>query len=445
MKASAPDSWAVQKKKVRSMVQRPKQHQALLGGRNFSGSSCRPKSMRTTSLSGSAFGRLPSALPRTSLDQRSSGGEAASEGRPAIATKRSCHRPLRAQSLLTTAPSHAMHFGGEAPAAAGAAEEAPAANRGDDADTAVGEVAPASTQSRSASRSSSLFCLLFASLGKAPSAPAPPAAGAAAGAWQQRSGAGAFVGVAGPTSVLAPRLAGNAEEEGERGSVAMKGIKNCDNLYFKKYEYMYNHMQKKQIRGRAYNIHWKLKCKKELRRVKRSIKMMQSGIEERTPKTLEEFMGKLKNKMDEASLVIDEAHIQGVYRDDVAIAQKLLLCQMVLKPAKAMGFIRKKNRVYTMPHDEVKAKLGWDFPVCYTLREPRPWKLPGWKSPWVLRREYETWRSLWSKFRVNYFKKKPKMLPIMIHSEFKSGEVQEYIKKWNDFQAKVLEVPAATE
>jgi len=182
MKASAPDSWAVQKKKVRSMVQRPKQHQALLGGRNFSGSSCRPKSMRTTSLSGSAFGRLPSALPRTSLDQRSSGGEAASEGRPAIATKRSCHRPLRAQSLLTTAPSHAMHFGGEAPAAAGAAEEAPAANRGDDADTAVGEVAPASTQSRSASRSSSLFCLLFASLGKAPSAPAPPAAGAAAGA-----------------------------------------------------------------------------------------------------------------------------------------------------------------------------------------------------------------------------------------------------------------------
>jgi len=183
MKASAPDSWAVQKKKVRSMVQRPKQHQALLGGRNFSGSSCRPKSTRTTSLSGSAFGRLPKALPRTSLDQRSSGGEAASEGRPAIATKRSCHRPLRAQSLLTTAPSHAMHFGGGgSPAAAGAAEEAPADGRGDDAEAAVGEVAPASTQSRSASRSSSLFCLLFASLAKAPSAPAPPAAGATAGA-----------------------------------------------------------------------------------------------------------------------------------------------------------------------------------------------------------------------------------------------------------------------
>ena len=28
---------------------------------------------------------------------------------------------------------------------------------------------------------------------------------------------------------------------------------------------------------------------------------------------------------------------------------------------------------------------GYDLPECNLVREPRPWQLPGWKSPWMLK------------------------------------------------------------
>ena len=36
--------------------------------------------------------------------------------------------------------------------------------------------------------------------------------------------------------------------------------------------------------------------------------------------------------------------------------------------------------------------IGYTLPECNLMREPRPWQLPGWKSPWMLKRE--TWPNL---------------------------------------------------
>ena len=35
---------------------------------------------------------------------------------------------------------------------------------------------------------------------------------------------------------------------------------------------------------------------------------------------------------------------------------------------------------------DVAQLLGYKIPGCTHLREPRPWQLPGWKSPWMLKR-----------------------------------------------------------
>lgn len=31
--------------------------------------------------------------------------------------------------------------------------------------------------------------------------------------------------------------------------------------------------------------------------------------------------------------------------------------------------------------------IGYTLPECTMIREPRPWQLPGWKSPWMLKRD----------------------------------------------------------
>ena len=37
--------------------------------------------------------------------------------------------------------------------------------------------------------------------------------------------------------------------------------------------------------------------------------------------------------------------------------------------------------------DMASQAIGYTLPECTMIREPRPWQLPGWKSPWMLKRD----------------------------------------------------------
>ena len=37
--------------------------------------------------------------------------------------------------------------------------------------------------------------------------------------------------------------------------------------------------------------------------------------------------------------------------------------------------------------DVASQAIGYTLPECTMIREPRPWQLPGWKSPWMLKRD----------------------------------------------------------
>merc|ERR1719401_575663 len=203
-------------------------------------------------------------------------------------------------------------------------------------------------------------------------------------------GAGAalatFAGVSAPTGEPGP-----CGIHAKRGLVARKSLYSCFNLYFKK---RYDARHRNNIRNRAYNIFMKNKYKKAMKKVLRYTVELEFG--DLKPASAAEALDNVKDLLDEACMTIDEVCVQGVIHRNTAARRKDRMCRAVLRGCVAQGLLQKPED----PFEPAFKTIGYDMPKCYKIREPRPWQLPGWKSPWMLYQEYSKWK------RARYLRKK---------------------------------------
>jgi len=190
--------------------------------------------------------------------------------------------------------------------------------------------------------------------------------------------AGAFTG--GTSSSVQGLLRG---EDAAEDGVAMRALRSCYSLWFKRTTYKPRH--RKCLRNRAYVIFMNNKYKNSMKPVTRYLRACEAGDE--NPASLQEIMTTLKEDLDNACLTIDEVSVQGVLARQIAASRKDKLCRWILRVAIAKGFLEAPKDIFK-PAYEV---IGYEMPKCFMLREPRPWQLPGWKSPYTLRIEYEMW------------------------------------------------------
>jgi len=205
------------------------------------------------------------------------------------------------------------------------------------------------------------------------------------------------------TAVVLPRTSPTALEGSSAGS-AFAGLsvlkesrspdvsrnftpKTCKLLYFRRQaRYMVEH--RKVLRNRAYNLYYRNKYKRhtcyaifEMRRL--------FADENWKPTSLKQVKRKLKPKMDTALIWIERATIQGTIKPRRAMMAKEKLFDALMHFAKGKKLIKvtKAQADFTPAYK----LLGYELPVVHQRREPRPWQLPGWKSVYELKREYDTW------------------------------------------------------
>merc|ERR1719401_2818947 len=106
------------------------------------------------------------------------------------------------------------------------------------------------------------------------------------------------------------------------------------------------------------------------------------------PASHEEVMSEIKERLDEACLTIDEVSTQGVIHRNTAARRKDRMCRAILRGCIVKGLLEKPKD----PFEPAYKSIGYEMPKSSKSREPRPWQLPGWKSPWMLKREYTKWR-----------------------------------------------------
>jgi len=104
------------------------------------------------------------------------------------------------------------------------------------------------------------------------------------------------------------------------------------------------------------------------------------------PGSLQDVMTKIKGPLDNAFAKVDKACVQGVINRIEAAENKDRVCRIILEGCQRRGYIKNRD-----PYTPAFQKLGYEVPECNFVREPRPWQLPGWKSPWMLKKEYDRW------------------------------------------------------
>jgi ribosomal protein S20 len=171
-------------------------------------------------------------------------------------------------------------------------------------------------------------------------------------------------------------------------------LKSCRTLYFRNW-FPYRDRYRKVLRNRAYNLFMENRYKRYMRRV---IRWYYELVDGKHPdlKSLEEVMAAVKPTMDDAFNAIDFVTVQGVLHRKDAAKKKARMCDDILRACIELKFIEKPKDPF-MPSYKT---LGYEVPRCFFTREPRPWQLPGWKSPWMLKREYSKWRVLKAKREV---------------------------------------------
>jgi len=163
-------------------------------------------------------------------------------------------------------------------------------------------------------------------------------------------------------------------------------LRGCETLYFRRGLLVYPPRHQKNLRNRAYNLIMKAKFKRFVRLARRKGKEIEGG--DWKPGSLKKAMKQLKVRMDQACETIDEACVQGVINRIAAAEVKDTMCKSILKGCIKAGYVEKP----TDPFMPAFKALGYEIPECTLVREPRPWQLPGWKSPWMLKREYDRWQ-----------------------------------------------------
>mmetsp|Transcript_76138 Transcript_76138/g.123028 ORF Transcript_76138/g.123028 Transcript_76138/m.123028 type:complete len:348 (+) Transcript_76138:56-1099(+) len=174
-------------------------------------------------------------------------------------------------------------------------------------------------------------------------------------------------------------------DDTSRSKVTVNSLKSCDTLYFRRY-WQYKSRHRKNLRNRAYNIFQKNKYKKEMKKVLRYAEDLRTNDVQ--PESVDQVMSEIKEKLDEACYVIDAVAVQGVLHRNDAADCKERMCIYILKACVKKGLL-------TMPEDPFEPAykaIGYQLPKCTLNREPRPWQLPAWKSPWMLLKEYNKWK-----------------------------------------------------
>mmetsp|Transcript_12808 Transcript_12808/g.30436 ORF Transcript_12808/g.30436 Transcript_12808/m.30436 type:complete len:269 (-) Transcript_12808:35-841(-) len=175
----------------------------------------------------------------------------------------------------------------------------------------------------------------------------------------------------------------------ESGSVARRSLYSCYTLYFRRWRY-YEDRARRNLRNRAYNIFMKNRYKKAMKKVLRYVVELEYGDKE--PASHQEVMDEVKDMLDEACETIDEVTVQGVLHRNTAAKRKDRLFRGILRACVKKDLLPERS-------DEDRFTpayklIGYTLPECNFVREPRPWQLPGWKSPWMLKWEWEKWRKL---------------------------------------------------
>lgn len=175
--------------------------------------------------------------------------------------------------------------------------------------------------------------------------------------------------------------------ESPRVSVAMRSLLSCHTLFFKSI-WWYKDRARRNLRNRAYNIWMKNKYKKSMKRVLRRAVEIAKG--DWQPQSVDEVMSDIKGILDDACFTIDQVCVQGVLHRRTAARRKERMCRKI-------GWACIRKGLLTPPEDPFMPCykfIGYDMPRCTLTREPRPWQLPGWKSPWMLKQEYDKWKKL---------------------------------------------------
>jgi len=202
------------------------------------------------------------------------------------------------------------------------------------------------------------------------------------------------VALAVPEEALGSSFAGaTAADKGKtrRGLVACRSVRSCYTLYFRRWKY-YEDRARRNLRNRAYNIWMKNRYKKAMKKVLRFGYSLQQG--DWQPKSHQEVMDKCKNMLDEACEVIDEVTVQGVLHRNTAAKRKDRMFRCILSGSVKKGVLERPSYKENPENRFLPAYkiIGYELPECNFVREPRPWQLPGWKSPWMLKWEWEKWR-----------------------------------------------------
>mmetsp|Transcript_23967 Transcript_23967/g.55330 ORF Transcript_23967/g.55330 Transcript_23967/m.55330 type:complete len:339 (-) Transcript_23967:63-1079(-) len=166
-------------------------------------------------------------------------------------------------------------------------------------------------------------------------------------------------------------------------------IKDAKVLYLKKRNYKNRH--KKNLRNRAYNLCYRNRFKATISKIYRLCKQML--LEERpdnVPSSMEEAKAVFEPMFDEACFKLDDAAVQGVISKEEAVFRKDMMLKRVVNACAKCGYLELPEDIARTPAFEV---LGYEVPKHDMLREPRPWQLPGWKSPWVLFAEFQQWEN----------------------------------------------------
>lgn len=142
----------------------------------------------------------------------------------------------------------------------------------------------------------------------------------------------------------------------------------------------------KNMRNRAYNIFIKNNYKRAARQVNRYARQLIEGKE--NTGSLEKVMGEVSPKLDKAFKAIDMACVQGVINRIEAAEVKDSMCNLLATGCINRNYIEKPED----PFIPAFKLIGYEVPECNMVREPRPWQLPGWKSPWMLKKEYDRWQ-----------------------------------------------------
>lgn len=186
-----------------------------------------------------------------------------------------------------------------------------------------------------------------------------------------------------------PALAGGSlsQEEPQSSRVARRSLYSCYTLYFRRWRY-YEDRARRNLRNRAYNIFMKNRYKKAMKKVLRYCVELEHY--DKQPDSHEQVMDEVKGMLDEACEIIDEVTVQGVLHRNTAAKRKDRMFRAVLRGSVKKGLIKRPDDPFTPAYKAI----GYTLPECNLMREPKPWQLPGWKSPWMLKREWEKWRKV---------------------------------------------------